>query len=40
MVFTSPDGSIVSLRPINGIVDNTTIGSNVKGDNEMYLEEA
>ncbi len=40
MVFTSPDGGTVSSRPIDGIVDDTTIGTNVKGNNQTCLEEA
>ena len=40
MKFYSPDSSIISVRHIDGIVDDTTTNTNVKGCNETCLAEA
>ncbi len=40
MVFHSPDGTITTDRLIDGLVDDTTIGTNTSGDNTTCLEEA
>ncbi len=40
MSFSLPDGWIVSSCPIDGIVDDTTIGTNTQGKHNSCLEEA
>ncbi len=40
MSFQSPDGSITSVRPIDGIVDDTTIGMNTTGNEATCIQEA
>ena len=40
MIFTLPDGQTKLARPIDGIVDDTTIGTNPKGDKGTFLLKA
>ncbi len=40
MIFQTPDGKTVTKRPIDGFVDDTTIGTNMAGEHQTCLQEA